>query len=68
LLSPIDLNSIKRISISGDVKEEIADSLIYLIREKICKTLVPKIEVNHSRLYENKVWIGKINPKPRKKP
>jgi len=59
---PIDLNSIKRISISGDIKEEIADSLIVLIRKRIGKTLANKIEISHSRLYENKVWLKKINP------
>jgi len=61
---PINLNSINKIFISGDVKEEIADSLRHLIREIIGR----KIKVIHSKLYENNVWIGKINPKPRKKP
>jgi len=62
---PIDLNSIRRISISGDVKEEIADSLIALIRKIIGETLAKKIAVSHSKLYENKVWLNKIKLQPK---
>jgi hypothetical protein len=59
---PIDLNSIERISISGDIKEEIANSLIVIIRKIIGETLTKKITVIHSKLYENKIWLNKINP------
>ena len=56
---PIDFNSINRISISGDIKKEIANSLKALIRKIIGKD----IEVTRSELYETDIWIKKSTHK-----
>jgi len=57
---PIDFDLVKRIVISGDIKEELARSLISTIHTITKNTFAKK--VYYSQLYNNKVWKDRINP------
>jgi hypothetical protein len=59
---PIDLKSIKRITVSGDIKERYARYLIKVIREMYGKEL-GDVEITRSELYESKMLVNKLTPK-----
>jgi len=64
---PVDLKSIERITISGNIPAGVVASL-----KAIIKKLVPKLEiiVSHSKFFENESWteeIKKIPPLPKDK-
>jgi hypothetical protein len=59
----IDLNSIEKLVISGDIQEKLAKSLITAIHT-ITKNALAK-KVFYSRLYNNKVWKNKLTSQHR---
>jgi len=55
----IDFDMIKRIVISGDIKEELANSLKEAIKKITGDDFAPK--VNNSRIFNNEIWKKRIN-------
>jgi hypothetical protein len=59
---PVNLKSIRRIVISGDIDEKSVKSLreiIYRITDKA----ISKDKITHSKLYNNEKWVKKLNLK-----